>query len=272
MRYSLHKVNKEDSQSFSPSDYSKFKYGDKLTAKQFGTDLFYGFVKVYGDYLLKSKKDILIIPSPYLSIPTASSYLSWYFKKELDLFLFKNNKQASIESKIYRKQTYTVDYGNLSFKERKKLISNDTYYIDSEFLKNKVCLFLDDIKITGSHEETIKEILINSYVKGEHIYIYFAELINRKINPKIENFFNYSYVKDDQKLINFICEHEFSFTTRMIKHILKMEKKSLMQLLAVLDESKLDSLFQFSISNNYHLIDEYSENLNSIKNYQKKIT
>jgi len=39
MRYSLHKVNKEDSQSFSPSDYSKFKYGDKLTAKQFGTDL-----------------------------------------------------------------------------------------------------------------------------------------------------------------------------------------------------------------------------------------
>ena len=73
--------------------------------------------------------------------------------------------------------------------------------------------FLDDIKITGSHEETIKEILINSNVKGEHIYIYFAELINLKINPKIENFFNYSYVKDDQKLINFIysfsCIHSY---------------------------------------------------------------
>ncbi len=141
MRYSLHKVNKEDSQSFSPSDYSKFKYGDKLTAKQFGTDLFYGFVKVYGDYLLKSKKDILIIPSPYLSIPTASSYLCWFFKKNLIFFYLKIINRPLLNQKFIENKPILKIMVIYLLKKGKKLISNDTYYIDSEFLKNKVCLF-----------------------------------------------------------------------------------------------------------------------------------
>ena len=100
--------------------------------------------------------EIIILPSPYLSIPTASNFLCYYFKKELNSFLFKNSKKASIESKIYRNQTYVTDYGNLDFEERVKLISNDTYYIDRNFIEGKLCIFVDDIKITGSHEHTVQ--------------------------------------------------------------------------------------------------------------------
>ena len=115
--YSLHKIADESHYPFDANEYSWFKFGDKQYAEQFASDLFVGFVEKYGDLLL-SNKEIVILPSPYLSIPTASNFLRYYFKKRLNSFLYKNNIKASIESKIYRNQTYVTDYGNLDFDER----------------------------------------------------------------------------------------------------------------------------------------------------------
>ena len=133
--YSLHKIKSKDVLSFSASDYSWFKFGDKFYAKNFAKELFDDFILKYGDQILE-QEEIIVLPSPYLSIPTASNFLCYYFKEYLNLFLFNNNKKTIVESKIYRNQTYVTDYGNLDFEERIKLISNDTYYLDKEFINN----------------------------------------------------------------------------------------------------------------------------------------
>ena len=109
--YSLHKIDDERLYPFDPNEYSWFKFGDKQYAEKFASDLFEGFIEEFGDILL-SNKEIIILPSPYLSIPTASNFLCYYFKKRLNSFLYKNNIKASVESKIYRNQTYVTDYGN----------------------------------------------------------------------------------------------------------------------------------------------------------------
>ena len=170
--FSLHKIEDENQCSFNESEYSWFKFGDKQFAEQFAAQLFEGFIEKFSTLLL-SKNEVVILPSPYLSIPTASNFLCFYFKKCLDRFLFQNNKKASIESKIYRNQTYVTDYGNLSFNDRVNLIANDTYYIDKNFIDNKLCIFVDDIKITGSHEHTINKILKQYNVNGEFVFVYF---------------------------------------------------------------------------------------------------
>ena len=88
--FSLHKIDDESQYPFDPNEYSWFKFGDKQYAEKFASELFEGFIVKYGD-LLVAKKEIVILPSPYLSIPTASNFLCYYFKKRLNSFLFKNN-------------------------------------------------------------------------------------------------------------------------------------------------------------------------------------
>lgn len=262
--YSLHKINSEENFPFEPSDYSWFKFGDKFYAKKFAKELFDNFILTYRDLILK-QKEIIILPSPYLSIPTASNFLCYYFKEYLDIFLFKNNKKAAVESKIFRNQTYTTDYGNLNFEERVKLISNDTYYIDKNFISNKFCLFLDDIKITGSHEYTVNKILNQYQVKGEFIFIYFAELSNKEIHPNIENYFNYYAVKGIKEIIEVVNREHFQFNTRIVKYILNLNSESLTLLLKNINTFSREELFLLAISNNYHQISEYQNNLITIK-------
>lgn len=263
-RYSLHKIINENLYPFDATQYSWFKFGDKEYAEKFAIELFNGFIKDFSEFLLSSK-EIIILPSPYLSIPTASNFLCYYFKKCLNNFLFKNNRNTCIESKIYRNQTYVTDYGNLGFEERVKLISNDTYYIDRNFINNKLCIFVDDIKITGSHEHTVNKILNEYNVTGDFIFVYFAELINTDIHPKIENHYNYYAVKDVNDIVKIVNNQSFQFNTRIIKFILSLEKTEFNFLINNVSNEKRTELFHLAISNNYHQIIEYQNNIETIK-------
>lgn len=261
--YSLHKILEEKEYPFQPEEYSWFKFGDKYYAKKFAEELSSSFIREYGETLLK-QEEIVILPSPYLSIPTASNFLCQYFKEKINVFLFNNDKKSCLESKIYRNQTYVTDYGNLDFEERVKLISNDTYYIDREFIRNKFCIFVDDIKITGSHEHTVNKILKQYDVSGEFIFVYFAELINKDIHPSIENFYNYFAVKGINEIIEVVNRDTFQFNTRIVKFILNLSFSEFNHFIKKISKQRSDELFNLAISNNYHQILEYKENLKSI--------
>ena len=86
-RYSLHKIEFENNCPFDASAYSRFKFGDTLIAQNFGKELFDGFIKENKELIL-SQNEIVLLPSPYFSIPTASDFLCEYFKKHLNYFLF----------------------------------------------------------------------------------------------------------------------------------------------------------------------------------------
>ncbi len=262
--FSLHKIQSQENCPFSEVEYSWFKFGDKRYAQKFARELFDAFIKDYGDVLL-SQNQIIILPSPYLSIPTASNFLCSYFKEELNNFLFKNQKKAALESKIYRNQTYVTDYGNLDFEQRVQLISNDTYYIDRNFIEGKFCILLDDIKITGSHEHTVNKILKDYNVTGDFNFVYFASLENKAIHPKIENHYNYFAVKTIEDIIEVVNRETFQFNTRIIKYILNLSEVQFIYLLENISKERSKDLFQLAISNNYHQIAEYQNNINFIK-------
>lgn len=265
LTYSLYKITDKNDCPFSESEYSKFKFGENSYAEKFANELFEGFIENNKELIL-AHDEIVILPSPYLSIPTASNYLCHYFKLRMNKFLFDNKKKALAESKIYRNQTYTTDYGSLDFNDRVKLISNDTYYIDRNYISGKLCLFIDDIKITGSHEHIVKKILDEYNVEGEFAFVYFAELINKDIHPNIENYYNYFYVKDIHSLISIVNSVSFAFNTRIVKYILKLEEKDFLKLVAAVPTKLKHQLFDLALSNNYHTIDEYISNLDYINN------
>ena len=232
-------------------------------AEKFANELFDGFIAQYKELIL-SHDEIVILPSPYHSIPTASNYLSFYFKTRMNTFLYEHNRKALAESKIYRNQTYTTDYGNLDYSERVKLIANDTYYIDRNYINGKLCLFIDDVKITGSHEHIVKKILDQYDVQGNFVFMYYGELVNKDIHPNIENYYNYYFVKDVESLSSIINSQSFVFNTRTVKYILKLDENELISLMKTIAPAQLEQLFHLAVSNNYHTIDDYRENLKFI--------
>ncbi|WP_172283777.1 phosphoribosyltransferase family protein [Chryseobacterium sp. LAM-KRS1] len=262
-RYSLHHIHSAEEFSFSPAEYSYFKYGDKSYAEKFAKELFEGFIRHY-EGLFDADKEIVILPSPYMAIPTASNFLCFYFKKCLDFYLFQKGKKSSILSKINRNHTYTTDYGNLNFEDRKNLIANDTYYIDKDFLRGKLCIFIDDIKITGSHEHTVNKILNEYDVQADFIFLYYAELMNFNIDPKIENYFNYYAVKNVDHIAEVMARPGFQFNTRIVKYILGLDSSNFEYLTSKVKKEQIDSLLELAISNNYHLIEEYENNINAL--------
>lgn len=262
-RYSLHHIHSAEEFTFSPTEYSYFKYGDKSYAEKFAKELFEGFISDHSE-LFNTDKEILILPSPYMAIPTASNFLCFYFKKHLDFYLFQKGKKSTVLSKINRNHTYITDYGNLSFEDRKSLIANDTYYIDKDFLKEKLCIFIDDIKITGSHEFTVNKILDQYHVNADFIFLYYAELKNFDLDPKIENFFNYYAVKNVEHVIEVMLKPSFEFNTRIVKYILGLDSEKFEYLNSKVGKQRIDDLLELAISNNYHLIKEYENNINTL--------
>ncbi|MCW3464975.1 phosphoribosyltransferase family protein [Chitinophaga nivalis] len=263
-RYSRYKIDDPDSCPFSELAYSRFKFGDIAYAEKFAEELFAGFIAQYSNLVL-AHESIILLPSPYHTIPTASGFLCTFFKKHLNRFLFRNGKAACQEGKIHRMQTYVEDYGNMNYAQRVTLIAHDTYYLDRDFLAGKLCLFLDDIKITGSHEHTVRKILKQYAVSGTFLFLYYAELRNTSIHPRIENYYNYFAVKSAQDIIRIMYGRSFHFNTRVVKYILLMNDADFTLVMQSISPMQRRELLDLAISNNYHQIKAYQKNILNLK-------
>ena len=209
-------IDNEKEFGFSPVDYSKFKYGAINIAKEFGYLLADRFIEnCFKDHY--DGKQIVVLPSAYSYIPTASFFMKVFFVEKLNLFLYKNGYPIVQETKINRTVTYREDYGEMSAQDRYNLISGDSFHVDKVYIEGKQLLFLDDIKITGTHERIIIKMLNDAQINNDCYMLYFAELINSNISPKFENYLNNYFVKDLEK-VNYIIRNEnFIFNTRVVK-------------------------------------------------------
>ena len=262
--YSLHKIENTDNFGFSPAKYSKFKYGDDSIAKEFGNDLAEGFIE---NYLSKTPilNQTVVISSPYAFIPTATFGMKNYFVFRLNRWLAENNLPVVQETKVTRTITYKEDYGELDEAQRLSLIGNDKFHIDKDFLKDKTLIFLDDIRITGSHERMITKMLKEYDLENQTHLLYFAELTNRNIHPNVENFLNYYHVKSIFDLDDIIKSDRFSINTRIVKYILNSEPNSFKIFIQNHTNIFLELLYDMAIGNSYHTITAYQENLNLLK-------
>ena len=262
--FSLYKITNSESFDFSPSDYSRFKFGDDEVAKKYGTELATQFINKY----LQDNpvvNQIVVISSPYSYIPTATFALKNYFVFILNQWLADNNFSVVQETKVHRTITYKEDYGELNAEQRMKLIGNDSFHIDREFLKGKTLLFLDDIKITGSHERMISKMLMEYNLKNDTFLLYFAELENKNIHPNIENFINYYFVKSIFDLNDIINSSNFRINTRIVKFILNHDFPSFKVFIQSQTIEFINLLFNMALGNSYHTIEEYKTNLSYIK-------
>ncbi len=252
---SLHKSNKFSEEFF--DNYSKFKHGSKTQARNFGKE-------VAAKCIFKPKQSLIFYSAPYNNIHTASNA----FKDYLLSFCSKQfmDKEISVkQGKINREYSYDDDYGLMDKKERAKAISSDLFQIDKSFISPKDTLvFIDDIKITGSHELRIKQMLKRENIKNNVIFIYIAEFTGD--NPQIEHALNHKNVNNLKDVNGIIRNEEFIFNTRVVKYILKADIENFVSFITYQSHTFKETLFSLSILNNYQNNVKYKNNFDILKN------
>ena len=256
---------------FEPIEYSKFKFGDFSIAKKYGKELFEYFRLIHLPSLIFKYNKILIFSSPYSRIPTSSLYLTQVFLEEFNNFLIENGmKEVKLEfCKISRCQSYTEDYGGMIAEERFNLIKNDTYELLNIPEKEDLCIFIDDISITGTHQRVVEKLLKDNSIETKSLFLYYAKLSNSAICPSFENHLNYSFINDYERLLEIILSETYKITTRATKYILSLKKKDLDYFIneLILREkiSILNELIYMSYENEFNKIEHYKPNLKIMK-------
>ncbi|RFZ94687.1 hypothetical protein D0C36_03875 [Mucilaginibacter conchicola] len=264
LTYSLHHINSETHFGFEAADYSRFKFGDGIVSRDFGVALANGFIE---KHLAQAEniKQLVVISSPYSFIPTATFAMKNWFVYTLNHWLAEYGLPVVQETKVHRTITYKEDYGELDAEQRMKLIGNDSFHIDKAFLEGKTLIFLDDIRITGSHERMIMK-MVDAYGLRSDIYmLYFAELVNNNIHPNIENYLNYHEVKSIFDLHKIINDSSFCINTRLVKYILNYDHDQFRVFIEDQSTAFLEEMYNMALGNGYHTIEAYQQNLGFIK-------
>lgn len=237
--------------------YSKFKHGSKTQARFFGK-------QVSRVLPFQKGSTIVVYSAPHNNIPTASNAFKDYllsYCAGVILDMGVTVKQA----KINRDYSYDDDYGLMSAEQRKQAISSDIFNIDKSLLKDSdILVFIDDIKITGSHEQRILELLEREGIKNDAVFVYIAEYSGT--DPQIEHRLNHRYVNNLKDINDIIRNEEFIFNTRVVKYILKSDIEHFVSFITYQSDVFKETLFSLSILNGYNLNSKYKGNFEILKN------
>jgi hypothetical protein len=263
-KFSAFQVSDPKKFDFPAEKYSKFKFGSTGIAREFGHILAEHFINQLFKFNY-SGEPIVVLPSAYSHIPTASCFMAFHFTDKLNQYLYQNGYPPVETGKIHRSVTYREDYGGMTAEERYNLIKGDKFHIDEAMLKNKILIFLDDIKITGTHERIIIKML-DDYTLHNYCYmLYFAEITDPAICPKTENYLNHYFVREISDLQSIIDNPDFEFNTRIVKYILNYNHDACRLFLRKQNNSFLTKLYNNALGNEYYKFTEYMNNLIAIE-------
>lgn len=261
-KYSCKKFTSLSDLPFSDHDYSKYKHGSKRVSRLFGTELGNSFLRDKSIELANlDNKNIVICSAPYNYIPVASTILKDYFFSAFNS-IWAEYYESPQDLKIFRGHNYVADYSTMSYEDRIKAINSDEFYIDKEFIKDKTLFLIDDIRITGSHEQTMIKLLERIDFQGVVYFIYYAELVGNSSSASIENDLNYAFVKNINNINYIIQNDEFIFNTRVTKFILSQKEEDFKNFIDYQSKSFRHTLKTNSMGNSYHKKDEFINNFN----------
>lgn len=260
-RFSAHSFSTYEDAPFDVKDYSRLKFGCDATAKKFGYELAEKFFVMHSDKLLANH--CVVIPSPYNFVKNAATVMTLHFVDRINELCVEANGRHVEYCTIARKVSYTADYGFLSKEKRKGLINQDTFYINREQMRGKLLIFIDDVRITGAHEEKLVDVLNTRKLKNDAMFLYFAEYFGDQ--PEVEAKLNFSAVQSPLDYVELTKSEDHHLIVRPIKYLLGQEQSSFNMLLEKLAPKFLQKLYFAAVSEGYFAIPLYQNNLTSLK-------
>lgn len=258
-RLYLHEILKEqvtEYLKFNAADFSKFKYGSNIKAREYGFQLAKLFFQNYEKELLESKTYITC--SAYKTVPNAAFTLMFHIQAGLNHCLRRYYKAPPLDYQPLRREVlYEGDYGKLNLEERERVMNKNVLYINEKAIYNSQILVVDDIRITGLHEEKISRIL----EKGGARKVYYLYIINANTaEPSLEYDLNHAFVRRLQDLIEIWQEQDYVLNSRACRFLLSYNnREELAAFFRKSSESFLELLYAYFLADGYNTMPNYQE-------------
>ena len=260
-RHAVHHFSDFESVPFDPKQYSRLKFGCDAVARVFGYQLAESFFAAHTDLLIAN--ECIVIPSPYNQVKNAATVMTEHFINRINELLVEACGRCVEFMTVQRKVSYTNDYGFLSKEMRRGLIDNDTFYFNREYVKGRFLIFIDDVRITGTHEEKLIEILDQRRLKNDAAFLYFAEYHGEQ--PDIEAKINFAGVTGIADYAKLTTEANHHLIVRPIKYLLSRGDEEFSALLYQLSTEFMSKLYFAALSEGYFRIPQYQQNLARLK-------
>lgn len=263
---SVHTFTSLADAGFTAMEYSRLKFGSDSCARKFGFSLAEDFFAKHADTLLAS--NCVVIPSPYNFVRNAATVMTGHFVNRLNELLVNANGEHVEYDVIKRRVSYINDYGFLSHAKRKSLIAKDSFYLNRDFYQGKTLIFVDDVKITGAHEDRLIEVLAENGIKNDAFFLYFAEYHGN--NPKIEAELNFAAVSCLADYEDIADQENHHIIVRPIKYLLGYkDSEELKQFLMIQSRVKQETIYYAALAEGYYKVPAYQKNFSLLCNLLK---
>lgn len=244
-------------------DYSALKFGSDKAARNFGYDLADRFFAMYSAHLLTHP--CVVIPSPYNYLPNAATIMARHFTDRLNHHLADAQGTVAEWSIIHRKVSYTNDYGFLPKEQRRKLIDNDSFFFNEEFVREKTLIFVDDVIITGTHEEKLVDIMDKAQMSNDVFFLYYAQYAEGGSHPAIEAALNFAQVKSLEDYLELTREPNHHIIVRPIKFLLSRPLDDFVRVLESFDQKVVAELYHGALGEGYYRIPDFQPNFFALR-------
>lgn len=203
--------------------YSRMKYGDPIAVKQWASML--KLIMLAHPVIVeevKNNRPIILTSSAYGAVRTASNAVMKQLAK-----LLREEGIAFETTKITREGDFTLThYGSMNLVERLMRIGSRKVSISSHSrrkVEDKVVVIVDDLRATGSHEQTLLDLFSTTGAK----HCCFAYLIcfsnlMAQMSPEVEEHLNSAHVQGVFDLLPFYqdASDDLELNARTVKFIL----------------------------------------------------
>ena len=264
-QFAAHHFNSLEDTDFSPEEYSRLKFGCDASAKKFGYELADKLFQQHSADLIT--KRAVVIPSPYNHVKNAATILTGHFLNRLNHHIVCANGEHLDYSVIHRKVSYIKDYGYLPADQRKKLIDNDDFFFNPDFYRGKTLIFVDDVFITGTHENKLVELLEKHRINNPCIFAYYGKYHGGKADIEAE--INFASIRSLQNFADLCSETKHHMIVRPIKYVLSASPDDVRSFIARLSVQQLQELYFGCLGEGYYKIPIYQENFHIIADAHK---
>lgn len=267
IRSSVHQFVDLENSSFCAKEYSHLKFGSDEAAKRFGYRLADDTYEKHKDVFVANRA--VVIPSPYNVIPNAATIMAQHFMNRLNWWMIRDGLSHLDWSIIHRKVSYTADYGFLPKEKRESLLNGDQFYLNRDFLKDKLLIFVDDVRITGTHEEKLVEILHREEVQNDCMFLYYA--IYGGDSPDIESKINFAGIKTIDDYLELATKPNHHIIIRPVKYMLSRTTSDIQKIINTMSPEQLEKVYMACLAEGYYSVPDYKENFLMIENYFREI-
>lgn len=260
-QFSAHTFRSLEDAKFEPYQYSLLKFGSDEIARKYGHELASAFFKEHSDVLMSNR--CVVIPSPYNYVENAATIMAKHFVDKVNQLLVDAHGEHVEFSNIHRKVTYTNDYGFLTKEKRKGLIGNDKFYFNRQFIEGKLLIFIDDVRITGTHEEKILEVMEEEGIKNDAFFLYYGNYSGGL--PDTEAKLNFAGISCPDDYLKLVSDSECHVIVRTIKYVLGLPSGQADYLIGKLPDKIINRIYNGCLGEGYYKVPSYQRNFEEIR-------